>query len=68
MKLASTGKYGIESRGGTNVVDADPEPDPELLILMIDRMVRIEPVGEPACERSGSVTERSKASLLSTLA
>ncbi len=52
----------------TNVVDADPEPDPELLILMIDRMVRIEPVGEPACERSGSVTERSKASLLSTLA
>lgn len=64
VKSGSSGRSGIVSKGGTNVVDAEPEPDPELLILMIDRIVRIEPVGDPACERSGSVTERSRASLL----
>lgn len=62
-------RSGIVSVGGTNTVDAEPDPEaacePDCLLaeLAMDRMVRIEPVGEPVTERSGIVTARSKASL-----
>ena len=56
---------GIDSIGGRKVVDRDPEAtEPErVLVLAIDRMVRIEPVGDWVSDRSGTVTERSSTSL-----
>ena len=51
------------SRGGTYTVDAEPVPDWELVVLVMDWMVRIEPVGERVLERSGIDTARSSTSL-----
>lgn len=59
-------RLGIVCRGGTNTIDAVPEPEPAaetLLVLAMDRIVLMEPVGEPGSERPGSVTVRSNASL-----
>jgi hypothetical protein len=62
----------MSSRGGTNLVVAEPEPVPvpvpvcELCVLVYDRIVRMEPVGEPLSEPGGIVTERSSASLKRT--
>lgn len=56
-------KSGILSRGGTKTVDAEPEPVADsVLVLVMERIVRIDPVGEPVAERSGIVTDRSRAS------
>ena len=53
------------STGGRNVVEREPETaEPEcVLVLVIDRIVRIEPVGDCVSDRSGTVTERSRTSL-----
>ena len=53
------------STGGRNVVERDPDTaDPErVLVLAIERIVRIEPVGDCVSDRSGTVTERSRTSL-----
>ena len=58
-------RSGIDSMGGWKVVDRDPDAtEPErVLVLAIDRIVRIEPVGDWVSERSGTVTERSSTSL-----
>lgn len=63
-------RLGIVCRGGTNTVDAEPEPEPApetLVVLVMERIVLIEPVGEPGSERLGNVTERSNASLQETI-
>lgn len=52
------------SVGGRYEVDAEPEPEPELVALIPDRIVLIEPVGERVIERSGGPIERSRASLV----
>lgn len=67
-KVCKSDKLGIVCRGGTNTIDAEPEPEPEpaaetLLVLAMERIVLIEPVGEPGSERLGSVTVRSNACL-----
>ena len=51
--------------GGRNVVEREPDmAEPEcVLVLVIDRIVRIEPVGDCVSDRSGTVTERSRTSL-----
>ena len=56
---------GIDSTGGRKVVDCDPEAtEPErALVLAIDQIIRIEPVGDCVAERSGTATERSSTSL-----
>lgn len=36
VKSPKSGRSGMVSKGGTNVVDAEPDPDPELLILCTD--------------------------------
>ena len=56
---------GIDSIGGRKVVDHDPEATvPErVLVLAIDRIVRIELVGGWVSDRSGTVTEQSSTSL-----
>jgi hypothetical protein len=51
---------GMLSGGGTNTVEAEPEPDLVLLTLSI---VLMEPAGERVTDRSGSVTLLSNASL-----
>ncbi len=52
------------SRGGTYTVDAEPVPEEcELVVLVMDLMVRIDPVGERVLERSGMETARSSTSL-----
>ena len=51
------------SRGGTYTVDAEPVPDWELVVLVMDWMVRIEPVGERVLDLSGMVIARSSTSL-----
>jgi hypothetical protein len=62
-------KSGILSRGGTKTVEADPDAEPifeeveDLMLLVNDFIVLVDPVGEPVWERSGIVTERSNASL-----
>ena len=63
-------RSGIDSMGGWKVVERDPEAtEPErVLVLAIDRIVRIEPVGDWVSERSGTVTERSSTSLKMLLA
>ena len=55
-------RSGIVSRGGTNVVKAEPVPV-ETVLLVIDPIVLIEPVGDPEVDLSGMVTEWSRASL-----
>ena len=56
---------GMVSIGGRNVVEREPEAaELELVLaLAIDRIVRIEPVGDCASDRSGTVTELSRTSL-----
>lgn len=53
--------------GGTKVVVREPEPVPEPepreSKLVMERIVRMEPVGERVTDWSGIVTERSSASL-----
>ena len=45
-------------------MDADPVPEEfELVVLVIDLIVRIDPVGERVLERSGMDTARSSTSL-----
>ena len=53
------------SIGGRNVVEREPEAlELEwVLALAIDRIVRMEPVGDCVSDRSGTVTERSRTSL-----
>ena len=51
------------SRGGTYTVEAEPVPDCELVVLVMDWMVRIEPVGERVLDLSGMVIARSSTSL-----
>jgi hypothetical protein len=56
------------SIGGRKVVEREPDTaEPEwVLALAIERIVRIEPVGDCVSERSGTVTERSRTSLNTT--
>jgi hypothetical protein len=58
-------RSGMLSMGGRNVVEREPDmAEPEcVLVLAIDRIVRIEPVGDCVSDRSGTVTERSRTSL-----
>jgi hypothetical protein len=64
-RVPRSDKSGIDSRscGGTNLVKAEPDPDRALVVLSIERIVRIDPVGDCVAERSGTVTLRSSASL-----
>ena len=52
-------RSGMVSRGGTNVVEAEPVPveTVEDWRLVIDPMVLMEPVGDPEVDLSGIVTE-----------
>ena len=52
-------RSGMVSRGGTNVVEAEPVRDEivEDWRLVIDPMVLMEPVGDPEVDLSGIVTE-----------
>lgn len=53
-------KSGMESRGGTKVVKAEPVPVETVedrMLLVIDPMVLMEPVGDPEVDLSGIVTE-----------
>jgi hypothetical protein len=51
--------------GGRKVVDAEPELEPVFEERdEVDLMVLIEPEGEPDCERSEILTNRSSASLI----
>ena len=53
-------KSGMESSGGTNVVNAEPVPVETVedwMLLVIDPIVLIEPVGDPEVDLSGMVTE-----------
>jgi hypothetical protein len=56
---------GMVSIGGRNVVEREPETaELELVLaLAIDRIVRIEPVGDCVSDQSDTVTERSRTSL-----
>jgi hypothetical protein len=56
------------SIGGRKVVEREPDTaEPEwVLALAIERIVRIEPVGDCVSDRSGTVTERSRTSLNTT--
>lgn len=58
-------RSGMLSIGGRKVVEREPETlELEwVLALAIDRIVRIEPVGDCVSDRSGTVTERSRTSL-----
>lgn len=58
-------RSGMLSTGGRNVMEREPDTaEPEcVLVLVIDRMVRIEPVGDCVSDQSGTVTERSRTSL-----
>ncbi len=58
-------RSGMLSMGGRNVVEREPDTaEPEcVLALAVDRIVRIEPVGDCVSDRSGTVTERSRTSL-----
>ena len=70
MKLvvSKSDRSGIVSNGGRYVVVAEPEPEPELTMLLVEeRIVRIESVGDIVIERSGGATARSSASLRLTL-
>jgi len=57
-EMDSRSRSGMVWRGGTNVVDREPELRESKLV-----MVLIEPVGERVIEGSGMLTERSNASL-----
>ena len=60
--VSKSGMSGMVSDGGRYVVDA--EPDPVLITLLVtERIVLMEPVGDLVEDRSGGATERSKASL-----
>jgi hypothetical protein len=59
-EMDSRSRSGMVWRGGTNVVDREPEPELRESKLV---MVLIEPVGERVIEGSGMLTERSNASL-----
>lgn len=53
-------KSGMVSRGGTKLVEAEPVPIEiveEWMLLVIDPMVFMEPVGDPEVDLSGMVTE-----------
>ena len=53
---------GMLSIGGRDVVEHEPDmADPKcVLVLAIDRIVRIEPVGDCVSDQLGTVTERSR--------
>ena len=55
-------KSGMVSIGGRNVVDREPgTAELELVLaLAIDRIVRMDLVGDCVSDRSGTVTERSR--------
>jgi hypothetical protein len=53
-------RSGMVSRGGTKVVEAEPVPVEmveDWMLLVIDPMVLMEPVGDPEVDLSGIVTE-----------
>jgi len=56
---------GMLSMGGKNVVKREPNiAEPEcVLVFAIDRIVRMEPVGDCASARLGTVMEQSRTSL-----
>jgi hypothetical protein len=58
-------RSGMLSMGGRNVVEREPDmAEPEcVLVLAINHIVRIEPVGDCVSDRSGTVTERLSTSL-----
>lgn len=60
--VSKSDRSGIVSNGGRYVVVAEPEPELTTL-LVADRIVRIEPVGDIVIERSGGAAARSSASL-----
>lgn len=64
-KVTGSQKCRGLSMGRRKVVDGDPEAmEPErVLVLIIDWIIHVEPIGGSASERSGAVTERSSASL-----
>ena len=51
--------------GGRNVVEHEPDMAELKCVLMlaINHIIRIEPVGDCVSDRSGTVTERSRTSL-----
>lgn len=58
-------RSGMLSTGGRDVVGREPDMA-ELecvLVLAIDRIIHIDPVGDCVSDRSGTVTERSRTSL-----
>ena len=63
-KSGISGRSGIVSSGGTKTVEAEAEPDrPLAVLLIVNRIVRIEPVSERVSVSPGAVTDRSSASL-----
>jgi hypothetical protein len=53
-------RSGIFSMGGRNVVERDSDTAKLVLVLAIDRIVRIELVDDCVSEQSGTVRERSR--------
>ena len=53
-------RSGIIAMGGRNVVERDFDTAKLVLVLAIDRIVRIEPVDDCVSEQSGTVGERSR--------
>jgi hypothetical protein len=53
-------RSGMFSMSGRNVVECDSDMAKPVLVLAIDRIVRIEPVDDCVSEQSGTATERSR--------